>query len=101
MQDNNIETPRQAGVRVAQMYAHGKTPTAEQELAALQHLATANLYKASRDMLSRSRGLDPVGAAHVIGYILGASGVTYEAATLIEGIVRNAVSDAQAQRGDR
>jgi hypothetical protein len=46
-------------------------------------------------MLSETRGLDPVGCAHIIGFILGASGVKYDAAMLIERIVREAVADAQ------
>lgn len=95
MQDRNIPTPRQAGIAVASLYVHGKTPTPDEVLAARRELAVANLYKAARDMLNESQGLDPVGAAHVVGYILGASGVKYDAATLIEGIVRQAVSDAQ------
>jgi len=101
MQDKNIPTPRQAGIAIASLYAHGKVPTPEEELTARRRLATANLYKAARDMLNESRGLDPVGAAHVIGFILGASGVKYEAGQLIERIVRDAVSDAQAERGDQ
>jgi hypothetical protein len=96
MNDKNIATPRQAGARIARLYING-TPTPEKELEARRDLALANLYKAARDMLNESQGLDPQGAAHVVGYILGQSGVKYDATTVIEGIVRNAVSDAQSE----
>lgn len=95
MQDRNILTPGQAATRLARMSRYGNTPTPEEEQTARRDLALARLYKEARDVLAQSGGLDPVGCAHVVGFILGASGVKYDAAMLIEGIVRQAVADAQ------
>jgi len=96
MTEKNIDTPRQAGARIARLYING-APTPEQELAARRNGALASLYKSARDMLNETQGLDPVGCAHLVGFILGASGVKYDNATLIERIVREAVADAQSK----
>lgn len=96
---DNILTPGQAATRLARMSRFGNEPTPDEVLEARRDLALANMDKATRDMLRDSQGLSPVGAAHIIGLILGESGVKYDAATVIEGIVRHAVSDAQSSEG--
>lgn len=91
----NIPTPGKAATVVAQMFRYGNTPTTEEELAARRSLACARLYKEAREVLPKTHGLDPVGCAHIIGYILGESGVKYDVVTMIERIVRDAVEAAQ------
>lgn len=101
MPEFTVPTPGKAATDIAHMFRHGRTPTPEQELAARRKLALAHLDRDARKLLGPTHGLDGIGCAHIIGLILGASGVKYDAATLVEGIVRNAVEaaqDAEAQR---
>ncbi|MCB0908235.1 MAG: hypothetical protein KDB63_14065 [Nocardioidaceae bacterium] len=98
---DNYSSVRAASARLGGLSSYGRTPDPKEEAEARRSLATARVDRELRGTLRQGVRFDGVQAAHLTGLLLSVCGVKYDAATLIEKIVRQAVDEAQADWSDR
>lgn len=95
MRDNTpIPAVTKARSKLARLHSGNPNPDPVALAEARVSLAVSKLDREVRDTLTGVR-LDDVYAAHLVGLILGFSGVQYDAVTVIEQAVRDAVTAVQ------
>lgn len=92
-----VDDVRSAAARLGGLSSYGRTPDRSDEREARRSLATARLDREVRDMAAKGIALDGPRAAHVVGLLLSSCGVKYDAGTLVEKLVRDAVDDTAQQ----
>jgi hypothetical protein len=88
---------RREAARLGGLSSYGRTPDPDEEAAARRRLLTARVDRELRSIAASGVRLNDVQTAHLVGLLLSTCGVKYDAAVLIEKVVRAAVVEAQGE----